>query len=308
MAAARRCGRDVSGILLLDKPPGQSSNQALQRARRLFNANKAGHTGNLDVLASGLLPLCFGEATKVCQFLLDADKHYAAVIRFGSRTSTGDAEGEILAQRDASGLDAARVGAAMTGFVGTQQQVPPMYSALKRDGQPLYRLARQGITVEREPRQVEIREFVLRDFADGAADVEVRCSKGTYIRTLAEELGETLGVGAHLAMLRRLGAGPFRIESACTPGALEQRYEAGGFSALDALLVPMDAALPHLPALALDADQRLALGCGQQVSADVADVRGLVRLYDQAGEFFGIGESAADGCVKARRLLSTAVP
>ncbi|MEQ8660434.1 MAG: tRNA pseudouridine(55) synthase TruB, partial [Gammaproteobacteria bacterium] len=192
-------GREVNGILLLDKPIGISSNQALQHAKTIFQARKAGHTGNLDVQASGLLPICFGEATKVCQYLLDADKHYVSEFTFGRRTSTGDSEGETLAEASAAHLDAAAVSTAMSGFTGSIEQMPPMHSAIKRNGQPLYKLAHQGIEVARELRRVRIDRFELLSFECPRAIVSIHCSKGTYVRTLAEDVGAVLGCGAYVS-------------------------------------------------------------------------------------------------------------
>ena len=202
----------VDGVLLLDKPHGMTSNTVLQKARRLFSAAKAGHTGTLDPMATGLLPLCFGEATKFSADLLDADKTYEAELCFGVTTATGDAEGEVL-ERRAAQFSRADLDRALENFRGRIVQIPPMYSALKRDGQPLYKLARQGITVEREAREIDIFELVLRDLSEdlGACRLRVRCSKGTYIRTLAEDIGKTLGVGAYCCELRRIRTGPYDI-------------------------------------------------------------------------------------------------
>ena len=212
-----RIKRDVHGILLLDKPAGMTSNQALQATKRLLQARKAGHTGSLDPLATGLLPLCFGEATKVSQFLLEADKRYQVVLRLGESTNTYDAEGEVTAVRPVS-LDRARLEQALTRFRGGIDQIPPMYSAIKQEGQPLYKLARAGITVDRPPRRVQIHEIRLLDWQDSRLELEVACSKGTYIRSLAHDLGEVLGCGAHVAALRRLGTGGFDIGQAIISG------------------------------------------------------------------------------------------
>jgi tRNA pseudouridine55 synthase len=301
----RRRGREVNGILLLDKPVGYSSNQALQSAKRLFNANKAGHTGNLDMLATGLLPLCFGHATKVCQFLLDADKHYLSEFTFGRRTSTGDAEGETISERPTVGLDAAHVSAAMRRFLGVIEQVPPMHSALKKNGQPLYKLARQGLEVERSKRQVRIDNFTLEHFSDQQATVDISCSKGTYVRTLAEDVGESLGCGAFVSALRRTGAGPYQIGEALDLETLGKISQQGGFEALDALLLPIDSALKHLPELHLTAASASCIEQGQAVTVNAAQAFGNVRLYDSRGDFVGVGEILADGRVEPRRLLRT---
>jgi tRNA pseudouridine55 synthase len=298
-------GRQVNGILLLDKPVGISSNQALQSAKRLFDANKAGHTGNLDVLASGLLPVCFGQATKVCQFLLDADKHYRAEFTFGIRTTTGDAEGEIVSERSSAGLQASSIEAAMTTFSGVIEQIPPMYSALKRAGQPLYKLARQGLEVAREKRQVRIDHFSLHSFAAQQAVVDIRCSKGTYVRTLAEDLGEALGCGAFVSALRREGAGPYRIEQAFGLDVLGRILEEGEFAALDGLLMPIDSALQGLPQVQLSADRTHYVEQGQAVVVVHAPTEGLCRLYDDNKQFIGVGAFRDDGRVSLRRLLRT---
>jgi len=300
--ARRPRGRDVNGILLLDKPLGISSNQALQRAKAIFQARKAGHTGNLDVQASGLLPVCFGEATKVCQYLLDADKHYVSEFTFGQRTSTGDSEGEVLEQAPADHLEAAVVSAAMAGFSGWIEQLPPMHSAIKRNGQPLYKLAHQGIEVERDLRRVRIDRFELLQFEAPRAIVSIHCSKGTYVRTLAEDLGAALGCGAFVSALRREGAGPFRLDAGFTLEALEARA-AGGAEQLDALLLPLDQALAHLPAVTLTEDAAYYLLKGQAVLVPRAPRDGLLRLYDVAGRFLGVGETQADGRVGPRRLF-----
>ncbi len=307
MGRGRRGGRDIDGILLLDKPFGLSSNQALQRARRLFEANKAGHTGNLDVQASGLLPVCFGEATKVCQFLLDADKRYRAEVTFGQRTSTGDAEGEIIAERSTSALTAARIESAMAGFIGAIEQVPPMHSALKQNGQPLYKLARRGIEVARAARQVRIEAFRLLEFDNPRVIVAVDCSKGTYIRTLAEDLGEALGCGAHLTALRRERAGPYTSADALGLEALAARLAGGGMAALDALLQPLDSALGKLESVQLSAEAAAGFRHGQAVSAGSRHADDLLRVYDDRANFVGVGEIRADGRLAPRRLLRSQV-
>lgn len=305
----RSRGREVNGILLLDKPAGLSSNQALQRAKRLFDARKAGHTGNLDVLATGLLPVCFGSATKVCQFLLDADKQYRAEFTFGRRTATGDAEGEVLAERPVGALDAARVAHAMRAFSGWIDQVPPMHSALKRDGQPLYKLAQRGIVVDRAARRVRIDTYELVSFTSPVAVVDITCSKGTYVRTLAEDLGAALGCGAYMSALRRRAAGPYRLAEAWTLEALTAQAEAGGYAALDALLLAEDSALGHLVATTLSAEGTHYLRQGQAVRpVGMVPVPGLVRVYGDSGVFLGVGEALADGRIAPRRLFHVHAP
>jgi tRNA pseudouridine55 synthase len=299
----QRHGRELSGIFLLDKPVGSSSNQALQQAKRLFAANKAGHTGNLDVQASGLLPVCFGESTKVCQFLLDADKHYVAEITFGQRTTTGDAEGEIISERATEHLDVALIEQEMLRFIGEIGQIPPMHSAIKQHGQPLYKLARQGIEVPREMRHVRIDSFTLLTFEAPRATVDIRCSKGTYVRTLAEDLGESSGCGAHVTALRRAGAGPYVIEAAVGLERLEEMMLSGGLAALDALLLPTDSALGNLPELKLGEASTVAFERGQPIETPGAPASGLLRLYDAQARFIGVGEILEDGRVTPRRLM-----
>lgn len=302
----RRKGRPVSGILLLDKPAGLSSNQALQRAKYLFSAAKAGHTGSLDPLATGVLPLCFGEATKFSQYLLDADKTYESTFCLGAITATGDAEGELESKVDASALTQERVAAAMEAFHGVLQQLPPMYSAVKQGGQPLYKLARAGQQVERQLRTVHIHSFELLGFRPGMlaeADVRIRCSKGTYVRSMATDLGENLGVGGHVGALRRSGVGPFAIENCVTLDELEALLEGQGVAALDALLKPVDEALGHLPLLHLPESSGFYLRQGQPVLVPNAPCDGMVRVALATGEFLGLGEILDDGRVAPRRLV-----
>lgn len=299
----RRARLPIHGLLLLDKPAGLSSNAALQRARWLLRAARAGHTGTLDPLATGLLPLAFGEATKFCGTLLDADKSYQARVRLGERTTTGDAEGEVI-ERRAVHVDAADIAAAASAFRGEIEQIPPMHSALKRDGKPLYAYARAGVDVERAPRRVRILALETSEFDPDSASftLHVTCSKGTYIRTLAEDIGERLGCGAHLVALRRTAIGPLRIENALTLDALEAAEEAQRA----ALLAPPDALLGELPAQQLNEENARAILHGQRIRAPQAEgaAAGLCRLYRQA-VFLGLGEVRADGFVYAKRLLAS---
>ena len=232
MAQVKRIRRAVNGILVFDKPLGMSSNQALQKVRWLLNAEKAGHTGSLDPLATGVLPLCFGEATKYSQYLLDADKGYRTVAQLGVTTATGDAEGDVLERREVT-VGRSELEQALVGFRGDIKQIPPIYSALKKDGQPLYKLARAGEVVEREARSVTISRLEVEAFEPPLATLEVACSKGTYIRTLVEDLGQVLGCGAHVAQLRRTQAGPFVLAQAVSLDTLEKAYAEGGPEALD---------------------------------------------------------------------------
>lgn len=294
--------RPVSGMLLLDKPIGWTSNAALQAVKRLYQAQKAGHTGSLDPLATGLLPICLGEATKLSGLLLDADKEYRFTCRLGVTTATGDAEGEVRVVRPVGALRRERVEAALQGFVGLIQQTPPMYSALKREGQPLYRLARRGLEVERAPRAVTVHELRLVRWDDAELECELRCSKGTYVRTLATDLGEALGCGAHVTALRRTAVMPYDAARMVTLDALRQRAEQG-WAALDALLLPADSALPDWPAVRVRGDAAFYLRRGQPVLAPRAPAQGWVRLYEGEERFLGIGQILDDGRVAPRRLL-----
>ncbi|ABC39339.1 tRNA pseudouridine(55) synthase TruB [Burkholderia thailandensis] len=301
----RMARRALDGVLLLDKPVGLSSNDALMRAKRLYLAKKAGHTGTLDPLASGLLPLCFGEATKFSQDLLDADKTYEATMRLGVRTTTGDAEGDVLDTRDVA-CDEATVGAALARFVGDIVQVPPMYSALKRDGKPLYEYARAGQTVEREGRTVTIRSLALLSCALPDVTFRVTCSKGTYVRTLAEDIGEALGCGAHLTMLRRTGVGSLTLEHAVTLDALDAATQ----EERDARLAPVDALLSTFPLVRLDAaltkrflhGQRLKLA--ELAARPEADEGERVRVYDADDRLLGVAR-ASEGVLAPERLVVT---
>jgi len=304
MGRRRKQGRDVNGILLLDKPIGISSNHALQRVKRLYNAAKAGHTGSLDPLATGLLPLCLGYTTKFSAFLLDADKRYKVTVTLGVRTSTADAEGEVIATAATDGVTEAALRDALAGFVGSIEQLPPMYSAVKHQGERLYKLAREGKEVERTPRTINIHSLELLRFELPEVELAVHCSKGTYVRTLAEDIGAMLGCGGHVSALRRSGVGPY-VESSTrfvTMEAVEAAAEQG-FDAMDAMLLPLDTALDHCPALRLSADAAFYLGQGQPVLVPQAPTEGMVRLYDQSERFVGVGTILDDGRVQPKRLL-----
>ena len=285
-------------MLLLDKPLGLTSNAALQRVRRLYRAERAGHSGTLDPLASGLLPVLFGEATKFGAEMLAADKRYRATIALGARTSTGDAEGEVI-ERHPVEVERGGIEAVLHRFVGRIEQTPPMYSALKLAGRPLYAYARAGETVEREPRTVTIHELRLEAFAGACLEVDVRCSKGTYIRTLAEDIGAALGCGAHLGALRRTEVGPFRLAEAHALADLECAPEA----ARSGLLLPVDCLLAHLPAVALEPDAAECFTHGQPVTAPAGALSGPRRIYGPAGRLLGVGDCGADGIVRPRRLV-----
>jgi len=299
----KRQRRPVDGLLLLDKPVGWTSNAALQTVKRLYQAAKAGHTGSLDPLASGLLPICLGAATKLSGWLLNADKSYQFTCRLGITTTTGDAEGEVVAARPVGPLNHAQVEAAMQRFIGVIEQIPPMYSALKRGGQPLYKLARKGIEIEREPRQVTVYAFQLLRWEGEELACELRCSKGTYVRTLATDLGEALGCGAHIAALRRTAVAPYDATRMVTLDRLREQAEQG-LAALDALLLPLDTAVTQWPAIRVRGDAAFYLRQGQPVLAPHAPTQGWVRLYEGEHTFLGIGEILDDGRVALRRLLA----
>ena len=303
-----RHGRPVDGILLLDKPLGVSSNHALQSVKRLYEAAKAGHTGSLDPLATGVLPLCFGEATKFSQYLLDADKAYESTFVLGTVTDTGDAEGRVLEDKDASGVTESNVITALQAFEGDIEQIPSMFSAIKQGGQPLYKLARKGLEVERKPRSVVIKTLQLRAFRGGErpeADIYLECSKGTYVRSLAEDLGRAIGCGAFVSALRRTRAGPFGIEDSMTLNALEALKGAGESGQLDTLLLPTDAALGALPLVRLSESSGFYMRQGQPVMVSNGPRDGIVRVALDSGEFLGVGEMLDDGRVAPRRLIVT---
>lgn len=302
--ARQRRGRPVSGILLLDKPAGISSNAALQRAKRLYGAAKAGHTGALDPLATGMLPVCFGEATKFSQFLLDAHKSYSVTARLGVTTTTSDADGEVLETRPVEAT-ADQIERALMAFVGEIEQVPSMYSALKHQGQPLYKLARQGIEIERKRRRVTI--FALRILAIRAdeLDFEVDCSKGTYVRSLVEDLGAALGCGGHVQRLHRISAGDYPSDKMLTLAQLEAISEQGGVEALDALLRPAASAVAALPSVQLGDDAAFYLLRGQAVQAPGRPDGGQVSLFRASdGAFLGVGEVTDEGQIAPRRLVA----
>lgn len=295
--------RPVHGVLLLDKPVGLTSNDALQKAKRLFLAEKAGHTGSLDPLASGMLPLCFGEATKVSAFLLDADKYYAVTCRLGLRTASADAEGEVVETRPVPPLSDAAIERALQGLRGDIMQVPPMYSALHYQGQRLYDLAREGVEVPREPRPVTIHELLLKSWTSESLSLEVRCSKGTYVRTLVEDVAAALGTVAHVTALRRLAVGPFGQDSVMYSLAELEARAAEGPHALDALLLPVDHAVRHWPEAALSGDAAWYFAKGQAVFVPGAPRSGRLRVYAD-GRFLGVGEIQEDGRLAPKRLMN----
>ena len=285
-------------MLLLDKPIGYSSNQALQKIKLLYQAAKAGHTGTLDPLATGLLPLCFGEATKFAHFLTDADKVYIATLKFGITTNTGDAEGEVLSVKDVN-FSKMQLEQVCSQFVGVISQIPPMYSALKHEGKAMYEYARAGVEIERAARTITIHNIEINAFDQDTATITVKCSKGTYIRTLAEDIGAQLGCGAHLIGLRRTATANYQISQAIT---LEQ-FEAMSPAQRALLLLPADSAVQHLPAITLDADSTFYLQQGQAIWQSGSVPQGLIRLYNEQHEFLGLGELQSDGKIAPKRLI-----
>ena len=294
----------VDGILLLDKPAGLTSNGALQRVKRLFNARKAGHTGSLDPLATGMLPICFGEATKVSQFLLDSDKHYEVQAVLGIRTTTADAEGEVISSRPVPSFTVEQLSALFAEFSGWIDQIPPMFSALKHQGKPLYRFARAGIEIERESRRVRIDLLKLLGYQSNCFDVTVHCSKGTYVRTLIEDIGERLGCGAHVGALRRTAVVPYQNGRMVTLPELEELRETAGVDVLKRYLLPVDSSVGHLPSVRLSSAAAFYIKTGQSVMVPHVQVQGLVRLFDEKGNFIGVGEMTEDGRIAPKRLVA----
>ena len=294
----RRIKKDINGILLLDKPRGLSSNQALQKAKHLYQAAKAGHTGTLDPLATGVLPICFGEATKFSQYLINADKAYQATLKLGVTTTTGDAEGEVLQIREVTGSEA-RFRAACEQFVGEIEQTPPMYSALKFEGKPLYEYARAGIEIARPARQIRIHRIDIDSFEQDIAQITVHCSKGPYLRTLAEDIGEHLGCGSHLIGLRRILTGSFSLENSVTLGQLE------GLQAQQRLahLLSVDQTVKDLPAVTLTQAMVEQIRLGQTIKIHHEIDADLIKLYDEQQLFIGLGEPKHAGAIKPKRLI-----
>ena len=303
MSTQRRCRvRNISGIVVLDKANGLSSNAALQEVKRLYEANKAGHAGSLDPLATGVLPVCLGEATKVSQFLLDSDKRYRARIKLGIRTDTGDSEGSIIERNEGIRVSRKAIERALTKFKGEVEQVPPMHSAIKMNGVPLYKLARKGIAVEREPRLVTLYQVCLVEFVNSELELEISCSKGTYIRTIADDLGQELGCGAHVIELRRTQAGVFTEKDSISAEELALEKENSGLDKIDQFLIPMDRAIQDLPEVNLPSITASHVKNGQAVLVRHLPKNGLVRMYEDE-QFIGIGSIDDDGKVAPRRLI-----
>ena len=304
MQKRRIPGRDIHGIFLLDKSAGMTSNVALQKVKRLFNANKAGHTGSLDPIATGLLPICLGEATKVSGYLLESDKGYFVTLKLGQKTNSADSEGEVIETRPVPEITGQRLCAVLEQFTGTIQQVPPMHSALKVNGQPLYKLAHQGMEIARQPREVTIHQIELLRQAADEIDLHVKCSKGTYIRTLSEDIGELLGCGAHVTVLRRTHVSGHLLDGALTLERLAEIAERDGFVGIDSHLLPMESALSQWPDVSLTDDMVFYLKRGQAVLVPRAPTAGLVKLYGSKEGFLGIGHILDDGRVAPKRLVN----
>ena len=303
MSKPRKRGRDIHGVFLLDKPQGMSSNDIMQKVKRIFQANKAGHTGALDPLATGMLPICLGEATKFSQFLLDADKRYLVTAKLGERTDTSDAEGQIVETREVK-VKTSEILTALEQFRGNILQVPTMFSALKHNGKPLYEYARQGITVEREARPITIFELNFIEYNAPYLTLEVHCSKGTYIRTLVDDLGEVLGCGAHVTMLRRTAVADYPTEKMLDWHALQSLAEPQDLSLLDALLLPMDTAVAKLPALTLNESQTQGIGFGQRIKFDNLNrLQGQVRLFSHENRFLGVAVIDENNVIRPQRLV-----
>ncbi len=291
----------INGVLLLNKPLDITSNRALQRVKRLFNAKKAGHTGSLDPLATGMLPICLGEATKFSQFLLDSDKHYHVKAKLGVKTTTGDAEGEIIATHPVTDITPEKIKTALNQFIGAIKQIPPMFSAIKQQGKPLYELARQGLEVERKARDIFIYSSQFISSEEDTFVFQVHCSKGTYIRTLVEDIGEALGLGAYVTGLHRTAVSPYQQNKMFCLSELEEIHQRDGVDALMQCLLPMDTCVKHLPAISLSSINLRAIRMGQTVMTD-QEANGLVRLFGENGEFVGMGE-IVEGRIAPRRLV-----
>lgn len=296
-------GRDVNGVLLLDKPLGITSNKALQTVKNLLFAKKAGHTGTLDPLATGLLAICFGEATKLATYIVDTEKHYRATAQLGVTTATGDAEGEVLEEKPVAAFDKAQLESIFAQFTGDIMQIPPMYSALKHDGEPLYKLARQGIVVERKARPITIYSITLLEITETTFTVDIVCSKGTYIRTLLEDIGEKLGCGAHASELRRTALGVFNEQNMVTMEELVEA-EQNDREKLNDYVKPIEIALTEWPEVKLSPDAAYYIRQGQAVTVPHAPTSGLVSLFADETHFIGVGQILDDGRVTPKRLLN----
>lgn len=301
--ARRRRGRQIDGILLFDKPAGMSSNQALQKVRRLFDANKAGHTGNLDGPATGLLPLCFGEATKMSTFLLDERKRYLCEVTLGTITTTLDAQGEVIKTLPVPKINHVEFETLLDQYRGPIEQIPPMFSALKHQGERLYKLAMAGKEVERKPRPVTIYDLHITAYTESGFIMDVACSKGTYIRTLADDIGQSLGCGAHVKSLRRTEVGDFNIQAAFSLETLTEKVAKDEFN-VEELLLPMDSGI-DFPAVELDHEATKLFMQGQSILQEKQEWQGLTRVYAESGEFLGIADMRIDARLAPKRLIVT---
>jgi len=302
MSKRNQNGRDINGVVLLDKDIGGTSNHVLQQVKRLFGANKAGHTGSLDPLASGLLPICLGQATKVAQFLLDDDKRYFVRAKLGQVSSTGDSEGKVVNFGSTQGIDESSIRNILSQFIGNISQVPPMYSALKRNGIPLYKLARKGIEIERSPRTVTIHEINFLDLKDAVLSLDVFCSKGTYIRTLVEDIGKSLGCGGYVVELRRTKFAHFDLSASKTYEQLSKLKEEN-FESLDSVILGADEMLPSFESVYLDSEQTSDIRLGKKIEYLGFSASQKLKLYDHNEQFVGIGESNLISEILPKRLF-----
>jgi tRNA pseudouridine55 synthase len=304
MLSPRPPKKNINGILLLDKPAGITSNGALQQVKRLYMAKRAGHTGSLDPIATGMLPLCFGEATKFSQFLLDSDKHYYVTARLGQRTATGDVEGEVIAERSFAHVTQEQVEKILLSFYGETQQIPPMFSALKHKGKPLYELARQGIEIEREPRTIHVHSLKLENFTADSFSFHIHCSKGTYIRTLVDDIGELLNCGAHVSQLRRTAVSPYISFPMYSLSVLEETFRREGMEGLLRFLLPIETSVAAFPSVKLSTSAAFYIRMGQPVRVTNAPAQGFVRLMiGDEQRFLGMGEMLEDYRVKPKRMV-----
>jgi tRNA pseudouridine55 synthase len=295
---------NVNGILLLDKPKGTTSNGVLQVIKRLFAAKKAGHTGSLDPSATGMLPICFGEATKLCQFLLEANKSYHVTVQLGVRTATGDADGEVIDTQPVVNVTRARVEEVLKQFTGSIAQIPPMYSAVKINGKPLYKLARRGIEIDRQPRQVTISQLTILDFNESDFTLDVHCTKGTYVRALADDIGNALGCGGHVSVLRRTAVAPYQQATMFTLDELIAIHAEHGLTALRRGLLPIETSAQNFPSIKLSAAAAFYIKTGHPVMTNQVKTKGLIRIFSDDGSFMGIGEMLDDGRVTPKRLIN----
>lgn len=294
--------RNVNGILLLDKPNGASSNEILQVVKRLYCANKAGHTGSLDPLATGMLPICFGDATKFSQFLLEANKSYIVTGKLGETTQSQDSESPVLVKKEISHVDVKAIEAVLPKFLGKTMQLPPMHSAIKHQGQPLYKLARQGITIERTPREITVYDIKLLGLKNDLFELEIKCSKGTYVRTIVADIGDMLGCGAHVVALRRSAVEPYDSDRMVGIDQIKELATKNDYAALDQLLLPIDSMLVDMPKVALTPDMVFYMKQGQAVLVPGVPNSGLVKMFSKSGKFLGVGEITPDGKITPRKM------